>query len=109
MQLLEDQGLLNSQEAEGKRVFSITADGRRELTERRLLSGACDRAAVVLPNSWFVQFAQLSRTRAVATCQEPGEAQWHARHQRDERLSPLGDQEASHPKVVEIVRLVEAL
>jgi DNA-binding PadR family transcriptional regulator len=39
LQLLEDQGLLTSEEVDGKRVFSITDAGRAELAERRSRSG----------------------------------------------------------------------
>ena len=39
LQMLEDQGLLTSQEVDGKRVFSITDDGRAEVAERRTRSG----------------------------------------------------------------------
>ncbi len=39
LQMLEDQGLLTSQEVDGKRVFSITDAGRAELAERRSRSG----------------------------------------------------------------------
>jgi DNA-binding PadR family transcriptional regulator len=39
LQMLEDQGLLSSQEVDGKRVFSITDEGRAELAERRSRSG----------------------------------------------------------------------
>src|SRR5947208_12940520 len=39
LQLLEDQGLLTSQEVDGKRVFSITDEGRSELNERRSRPG----------------------------------------------------------------------
>ena len=35
LQLLEDQGMLTSEEVDGKRVFSITDEGRAELAERR--------------------------------------------------------------------------
>ena len=35
LQLLEDQGLLTSEEVDGKRVYSITDEGRAELAERR--------------------------------------------------------------------------
>ena len=39
LQMLEDQGLLTSQEIDGKRVFSITDAGRTELAERRSRAG----------------------------------------------------------------------
>jgi DNA-binding PadR family transcriptional regulator len=34
LQLLEDEGLVSSTEADGKRVYSITDEGRAQLTER---------------------------------------------------------------------------
>ena len=39
LQLLEDQGLVTSEEADGKRVYSITEEGRAELAERRTRAG----------------------------------------------------------------------
>jgi DNA-binding PadR family transcriptional regulator len=35
LQLLEDQGLLTSEEVDGKRIYSITDEGRAQLAERR--------------------------------------------------------------------------
>jgi len=39
LQMLEDEGLLTSEEVDGKRVYSITDQGRAELAERRSRSG----------------------------------------------------------------------
>jgi DNA-binding PadR family transcriptional regulator len=39
LQMLEDQGLLTSQEVDGKRVFSITEEGKADLATRRERSG----------------------------------------------------------------------
>ncbi len=39
LQLLEDQGLLTSEEIDGKRIFSITDEGKAELSERRERAG----------------------------------------------------------------------
>ena len=39
LQMLEEQGLLTSEDADGKRVYSITDDGRAHLEERRARSG----------------------------------------------------------------------
>lgn len=39
LQLLEEQGLLTSEEQDGKRVYSITDEGRAHLEERKARSG----------------------------------------------------------------------
>lgn len=39
LQLLEDQGLVTSDRADGKRVYSVTEPGRAELAERRERAG----------------------------------------------------------------------
>jgi DNA-binding PadR family transcriptional regulator len=39
LQLLEDQGLVTSEESDGKRVYSITEQGSSELAERKERSG----------------------------------------------------------------------
>src|SRR5262249_20986888 len=39
LQMLEEQGLLTSEEVDGKRVYSITDDGRAHLEERRAKGG----------------------------------------------------------------------
>ncbi|MCI0636306.1 MAG: PadR family transcriptional regulator [Actinobacteria bacterium] len=39
LQLLEDEGLVTSEEQDGKRVYTITDDGRAELDERRQRGG----------------------------------------------------------------------
>ena len=39
LQMLEEQGLLSSEEVDGKRVYSITDEGRAHLEERRAKSG----------------------------------------------------------------------
>jgi len=42
LQMLEDQGLLISEEIDGKRVYSITDQGRAEVAERRSRAGASE-------------------------------------------------------------------
>src|SRR5438132_4739710 len=39
LQMLEEQGLLSSEDVDGKRIYSITEDGRAHLEKRRTKSG----------------------------------------------------------------------
>jgi DNA-binding PadR family transcriptional regulator len=39
LQMLEDEGLVTGEERDGRRVFALTDDGRRELAERRDRTG----------------------------------------------------------------------
>ena len=42
LQMLEDEGLVTSQEQDGKKVYSLTEDGRKELEARRQRAGGAD-------------------------------------------------------------------
>ena len=53
LQMLEDEGLVASEERDGKRVYSITEAGRAEVEERRKRGGG-DRWDVGAPGEGFV-------------------------------------------------------
>jgi DNA-binding PadR family transcriptional regulator len=42
LQMLEDEGLVTGEEQDGKKVYSLTDDGRTELEERRRRAGGAD-------------------------------------------------------------------
>jgi DNA-binding PadR family transcriptional regulator len=58
LQLLEDEGLVTGHEDDGKRVYSITDAGRKELEERRERGGGTEPWEFGPPGEGLVQFGQ---------------------------------------------------
>ena len=115
LQLLEDEGLVTSEERDGKRVYTITDAGRAELEERRERGagsrGSSGRSARGSGSSARPGASSRPRPcRSRARVRRPSEStpprSWRTRARGSTRCSPRTDEHGSLPLISETARSV---